>query len=58
MCKNIIKTCDYSFYPLVHMFSAIISLECVKCTGKYRPIKSPFLVDWYDRISFEAKKKT
>lgn len=53
-----IKTCSYSFYPLVSMLSAILSLECVKCTGKYKPIKSPFLVDWYDKIAFEVKKKS
>jgi hypothetical protein len=39
------------------MLSAIISLEVVKCTGKYRPINTPFVVDWYSKISFEVKKK-
>lgn len=34
-----------------------MSLECVKCTGKYKPIKSPFMIDWYDNITFEVKKK-
>jgi hypothetical protein len=29
----------------------------VKCTGKYRPIASPFLIDWYSKLMFEAKKK-
>jgi hypothetical protein len=55
--RNIIKTSEYSFYPLINMFAAILSLEVVKCTGKYRPIKSPFVVDWYSKISFEVKKK-
>lgn len=50
--RGIIKTSDYSFYPLVHLFAAVLSLEAVKCTGKYRPIKSPFVIDWYSKISF------
>jgi hypothetical protein len=32
--RKVIKTCDYSFYPLINMFSAILSLDVVKCTGK------------------------
>ena len=55
--RKVIKTCDYSFYPLINMFSAILSLEVVKCTGKYKPIKTPFFVDWYNVINFETKKK-
>lgn len=39
------------------MFAAIISLEVVKCTGKYKPVKSPLIVDWYGKVSYEVKKK-
>ena len=39
------------------MFAAILTLECVKCTGKFRPINSPFFFDSYNKFSFEAKKK-
>jgi len=39
------------------MLAAIASLEVVKCTGKYRPINSPLVLDWSNRISFEVKKK-
>jgi hypothetical protein len=55
--KNFIKICDYSFYPLVNMLAAMMSLEVVKCTGKYRPVNSPFVIDWSNKISFEVKKK-
>lgn len=55
--RDMIRTSSYCFYPLVHMFAAIVSLEVVKCTGKYRPVKSPFMVDWYGKIGFESKKK-
>lgn len=37
--------------------AATISLEVVKCTGKYRPINSPLVIDWSKKISFEVKKK-
>jgi hypothetical protein len=37
--------------------AATISLEVVKCTGKYRPINSPLVIDWSNKISFEVKKK-
>lgn len=40
------------------MLSAIMSLEVVKCTGKYRPINSPLVLDWSTKLSFEVKKKT
>ena len=39
------------------MLSAIASLEVVKCTGKYRPINSPLVFDWSNKLSFEVKKK-
>ena len=55
--RNFIKICEYSFYPLVNMLAAITSLEVVKCTGKYRPISSPLVIDWSNKISFEVKKK-
>ncbi len=55
--RKVIKTADYSFYSLISLFSAIMSLEVVKCTGKYKPIKTPFFVDWYKLINFETKKK-
>lgn len=55
--RKVIKTADYSFYPLISLFSAIMSLQVVKCTGKYKPIKTPFFVDWYKLINFETKKK-
>lgn len=42
---------------MIHLLAATLTLECVKCTGKYRPIASPFLIDWYSKFSFEAKKK-
>lgn len=29
----------------------------MKCTGKYRPISTPYTVDWYSKFSFEAKKR-
>jgi hypothetical protein len=56
-CRSVIKTCSYNFYPLIHMMAATLTLECIKCTGKYRPIVTPYIVDWYDKFSFEAKKK-
>jgi hypothetical protein len=37
--------------------AAIVSLECVKKTGKYTPLPTPYFVNWYDKISFEIKKK-
>lgn len=55
--RNFIKVCEYSFYPLVYMLAATISLEVVKCTGKYRPITSPLVIDWSGKITFEVKKK-
>lgn len=56
-CRSVIKTCAYRFYPIIHMFAAILTLECVKCTGKYRPITSPFFFDCYNKFPFESKKK-
>lgn len=55
--RNFFKICEYAFYPLVNMLSAIMSLEVVKCTGKYRPINSPLVIDWSNKLSFEVKKK-
>lgn len=55
--RNFIKICEYSFYPLVNLLAATISLEVVKCTGKYRPISSPLVIDWSNKITFEVKKK-
>jgi hypothetical protein len=39
------------------MLAATLTLECVKCTGKYRPIATPYIVDWYGKLTFETKKK-
>ena len=50
--RNFIKICEYSFYPLVSMLAAIASLEVVKCTGKYRPVNSPLVYDWSNRLSY------
>lgn len=55
--RNFIKISSYSFYPLVNLLAATVSLEVVKCTGKYRPINSPFVIDWSSKISFEVKQK-
>jgi hypothetical protein len=55
--RDFIKICEYSFYPLVNLLAATISLEVVKCTGKYRPINSPLVIDWSSKITFEVKKK-
>lgn len=55
--RDFIKICEYSFYPLVNLLAATISLEVVKCTGKYRPINSPLVIDWSTKITFEVKKK-
>jgi hypothetical protein len=37
--------------------AAIVSMECVKRTGKYTPLPTPYFINWYDKISFEIKKK-
>jgi hypothetical protein len=29
----------------------------VKRTGKYTPLPTPYFINWYDKISFEIKKK-
>lgn len=55
--RNFIKICEFSFYPLVSMLAAIASLEVVKCTGKYRPVNSPLVFDWSNKLSYEVKKK-
>lgn len=56
-CRDVIKTCGYSFYPITHMLAAMLTLECVKCTGKFRPIASPFIFDAYSKFRFESKTK-
>ena len=55
--RNFFKICEYAFYPLINMLSAVMSLEVVKCTGKSRPINSPLVLDWSNKLSFEVKKK-
>jgi 3-deoxy-D-arabino-heptulosonate 7-phosphate (DAHP) synthase len=55
--RSIFKTCSYGFYPLIRLMAAIVSMECVKRTGKYTPLPTPYFINWYDKISFEIKKK-
>lgn len=51
------KTCSYGFYPLIRLMAAVVSLEVVKKTGKYTPLPTPHFVNWYDKVSYEIKKK-
>lgn len=37
--------------------AALVSIEVVKKTGKYMPLHTPYFVNWYDKISYEIKKK-